>query len=188
MKCTKLSQRENRHILQRHLQNPGGATSSLPVQRQIAGNEDVAPPVRLNPAQSSLQMVWLNPARSSESKFQETIVPRVIRVPHVPLRYIQSAKHKAFHLAIGKARSTLPLRRFNNRLGGAFPARLADEDAVFSGDAVAVGGFIRLEVGHQLFFDGRFLVLEFFDLQKDGHQFGKKLRVSSFNPVPDLQF
>ena len=80
------------------------------------------------------------------------------------------------------------LRRFDNRLGGAFPARLADEDAVFSGDAVAVGGFIRLEVGHQLFFDGRFLVLEFFDLQKDGHQFGKKLRVSSFNPVPDLQF
>jgi len=29
----------------RHLQNPGGATSSLPVQRQIAGNEDVAPPM-----------------------------------------------------------------------------------------------------------------------------------------------
>ena len=38
-------------------------------------------------------------------------------------------------------------RRFDNRLGGAFPARLADEDAVFSGDVVAVGGFIRLEVG-----------------------------------------
>ena len=42
--------------------------------------------------QSSMQMVWLNPARSSQSKFQETIVPRVIRVPHVPLRHLQSAK------------------------------------------------------------------------------------------------
>jgi len=30
---------------QRHLQNPGGATSSLPVQRQIAGSEDAAPPM-----------------------------------------------------------------------------------------------------------------------------------------------
>ena len=29
----------------RHLQNPGGATSSLPVQRQIAGSEDAAPPM-----------------------------------------------------------------------------------------------------------------------------------------------
>ena len=43
------------------------------------------------------------------------------------------------------------LCRFDNRFGGAFPARLADEDAVFGGDAVAVGGFIRLEVGHQRF-------------------------------------
>ena len=33
------------HILQRHLQNPGGATSSLPVRRQIAGSEDAAPPM-----------------------------------------------------------------------------------------------------------------------------------------------
>ena len=46
----------------------------------------------ISKAQSSLQMVWLNPARSSESKFQETIVPRVIRVTHVPLCYQQSAK------------------------------------------------------------------------------------------------
>ena len=30
---------------QRHLQNPGGATSSLPVQRQIVGSEDAAPPM-----------------------------------------------------------------------------------------------------------------------------------------------
>ena len=35
---------------------------------------------------------WLNPARSSQSKFQETIVPRVLRVPFVPPRYQQSAK------------------------------------------------------------------------------------------------
>jgi len=41
---------------------------------------------------SSLQMVRLNPGRSSQSKFQETIVPRVIRVPFVPPRYQQSAK------------------------------------------------------------------------------------------------
>ena len=40
--------------------------------------------------QSSMQMVWLNPARSSQSKFQETIVPRVSLVPP---RYRQSAKH-----------------------------------------------------------------------------------------------
>ena len=51
---------------------------------------------RLNPARSSLRMVWLNPARSSESKFQETIVPRVIRVSHVPPHHRQSAKHKGF--------------------------------------------------------------------------------------------
>ena len=56
---------------------------------------------------SSLQMVRLNSARSSQSKFQETIVPRVIRVSHVPPRHRQSAKHKAFHLAICKARSSL---------------------------------------------------------------------------------
>ena len=33
------------HNFKRHLQNPGGATSSLPVQRQIAGSEDAAPPM-----------------------------------------------------------------------------------------------------------------------------------------------
>ena len=36
----------------------------------------------------------LNPAQSSQSKFQETIVPRVLLVPHVPLCHLQSAKHK----------------------------------------------------------------------------------------------
>ena len=51
---------------------------------------------RLNPARSSLRMVWLNPARSSESKFQETIVPRVARVLHVLLRHLPSAKPKGF--------------------------------------------------------------------------------------------
>ena len=76
----------------------GGAASSLPAIRRHTGNEDVAPPVRLNPAQSSMQMVWLNPARSSESKFQEIIVPRVIRVSHVPPHHWQSAKHKGFPL------------------------------------------------------------------------------------------
>ena len=49
----------------------------------------------LIPAQSSLQMVWLNPARSFQSQFQETIVPRVIRVSHVLLRHLQSAKRIA---------------------------------------------------------------------------------------------
>ena len=39
-------------------------------------------------------MMWLNPARSSQSQFQETIVPRVALVTLVPLRYQQSAKHK----------------------------------------------------------------------------------------------
>ena len=34
------------------------------------------------------------------------------------------------------------LRRFNNRLGGAFPARLADEYAVFGCDPIAIGGGI----------------------------------------------
>ena len=46
-------------------------------------------------ARSSLPMAWLNPSRSSQSKFQETIVPRVSRVPFVPPRYLQSAKHLA---------------------------------------------------------------------------------------------
>ena len=58
----------------RHLQNPAnseGAASPLPAIRCHTGNEDVAPPV------------WLNPARSSESQFQETIVPP---------RHLQSAK------------------------------------------------------------------------------------------------
>ena len=83
-----------------------GQRPRCPIRRHT-GNEDVAPPVRLNPVQSSLQMVWLNPARSSESQFQETIVPRVLRVPHVPLRHRQSAKRKASYCtAICKARST----------------------------------------------------------------------------------
>ena len=55
-------------------------------------------------AQSSLQMVWLNFARSSESQFQETIVPRVSRVPHVPLRHLPSAKHKASHCHMQSAK------------------------------------------------------------------------------------
>ena len=50
-------------------------------------------------------MEWLNPARSSQSQFQETIVPRVSRVPP---RYQQSAKHKASHCtAACKARSSV---------------------------------------------------------------------------------
>ena len=53
-----------------------GQRSRCPIRRRT-GNEDVAPPVRLNPA------------RSSQSQFQETIVPRV------PLCYQQSVKHKA---------------------------------------------------------------------------------------------
>ena len=53
-------------------------------------------------AQSSMQMVWLNPARSFESKFQETIVPRVSRVPP---RHRQSAKL----LADGAAKSCAKL-------------------------------------------------------------------------------
>ena len=82
----------------------GGAASSLPAIRRHTGNEDVVPPVRLNSAQSSLQMVWLNFARSSQSRFQETIVSRV---PHVPLRHRQSAKHKASHCtATCKSRSS----------------------------------------------------------------------------------
>ena len=72
--------------------------------RRCTGNEDVAPPVWLNPARSSLQMVWLNPAQSSQSQFQETIVPRVIRVPHVPPRYQQVAKHKASHCSLQVAK------------------------------------------------------------------------------------
>ena len=65
----------------REAQSPlGGAASPLPAIRRCAGNEDVAHPV------------WLNPVQSSQSKFQETIVPRVLRVPFVPPRYRQSAK------------------------------------------------------------------------------------------------
>ena len=83
-----------------------GQCPRCPIRRRT-GNEDVAPPMRLNPVRSSLEMVWLNPARSFESKFQETIVPRVSRVPHVPLRYRQSAKRKASHCtATCKARSS----------------------------------------------------------------------------------
>ena len=84
-----------------------GQRPRCPIRRHT-GNEDVAPPMRLNPVRISLQMVWLNPARSFESKFQETIVPRVSRVPHVPLRYRQSAKRKASHCtATCKARSSV---------------------------------------------------------------------------------
>ena len=84
-----------------------GQCPRCPIRRRT-GNEDVAPPMRLNPVRSSLEMVWLNPARSFESKFQETIVPRVSRVPHVPLRYRQSAKRKASHCtATCKARSSV---------------------------------------------------------------------------------
>ena len=36
----------NSHVLWRHLQNQGGATSSLPVRRRIAGSGDAAPPMR----------------------------------------------------------------------------------------------------------------------------------------------
>ena len=72
---------------------PGGAASPLPAIRRHTGNEDVAPPVWLNAVRSTLQMVWLNPAQSSQSKFQETIVPRVILVSHVTLPYRQVAKH-----------------------------------------------------------------------------------------------
>ena len=72
---------------------PGGAASPLPAIRRHTGNEDVAPPVWLNPARRTLQMVWLNPAQSSQSKFQEPIVPHVILVSHVPVRYRQVAKH-----------------------------------------------------------------------------------------------
>ena len=62
-----------------------GQRPRCPIRRHT-GNEDVAPPVRLNPA------------RSSESKFQETIVPP---------RHLQSAKHKASHCtAACKARSS----------------------------------------------------------------------------------
>ena len=70
-------------------------------------------------AQSSMQMVRLNPARSSQSKFQETIVPRVSRVPHVPLRHRQSAKL----LADGVAKSCAKLRKQISR--NHRPTRLA---------------------------------------------------------------
>ena len=53
-------------------------------------------------------MAWQNPAQSSQSKFQETIVPRVLRVPFVPPRHLQSAKHKASHCtAACKSRSSV---------------------------------------------------------------------------------
>ena len=89
----------------------------------------------LNPARSSLQIVWLNPvqsssfctaacksrsslpivwpipARSSQSKFQETIVPRVSRVPHVPPRYRQNAKHN-ISTTISSKTAAYPLNIF----------------------------------------------------------------------------
>jgi len=55
-------------------------------------------------ARSSLQMVWLIPARSSQSKFQETIVPRVILVP---LRHLQSAKRIASVKVVFEGQVTL---------------------------------------------------------------------------------
>ena len=58
-----------------------GERPRCPIRRR-AGNEDVAHPVRLNFE------------RSSESQFQENIVPLVARVTLVPLRCRQSAKHK----------------------------------------------------------------------------------------------
>ena len=42
-----------------------GQRPRCPIRRHT-GNEDVAPPVWLNPVQSSLPMVWLNSARSSQ--------------------------------------------------------------------------------------------------------------------------
>ena len=41
-----------------------GQRPRCPIRRHT-GNEDVAPPVRLNLARSSLPMVWLNPVQSS---------------------------------------------------------------------------------------------------------------------------
>ena len=60
-----------------------GQRPRCPIRRHT-GNEEVAPPM------------WLNPARSSQSKFQETIVLRVLRVLHVLLRH---CKRKAQSLA-----------------------------------------------------------------------------------------
>ena len=71
-----------------------GQRPRCPIRRHT-GNEDVAPPMRLNPVRSSLEMVWLNFERSSHCQFQETIVPQVALVPHVPPRHLQSAKPKA---------------------------------------------------------------------------------------------
>ena len=56
-------------------------------------------------ARSSLQMVWLNFAQSSQSQFQESIVPRVSLVTHVtPTSRKQSAKHKASHCHMQSAK------------------------------------------------------------------------------------
>ena len=68
-----------------------GQCPRCPIRRHT-GNEDVAPPV------------WLNFARSSQSKFQETIVPRVSRVPHVPLRHLPSAKPNASPCSLQSAK------------------------------------------------------------------------------------
>ena len=66
-------------------------------------------------------MVWLNPARSPQSQFQETIVPRVIRVPHVPPRHLQSAKHKGHRE--GQC-PRCPIRRHMGKEDVAPPVRL----------------------------------------------------------------
>ena len=65
-----------------------GQRPRCPIRRRT-GNEDVAPPV------------WLNFARSSQSKFQETIVLRVLRVLHVLLRH---CKREAQCLALLSAK------------------------------------------------------------------------------------
>ena len=47
-------------------------------------------------------------SQSSSGEIHETIVPRVSRVPHVPPRHRQSAKHKASHCtAACKSRSSV---------------------------------------------------------------------------------
>ena len=71
----------------------GGAASSLPAIRRRTGNEDVAPPV------------WLIPARSSQSKSQETIVPHC---------YQQSAKRIASVKVVFEGQETLQKKKNKN--------------------------------------------------------------------------
>jgi hypothetical protein len=57
--------------LLRHLQNPGGAASSLPVRRQIAGSEDAAPPMH-EVLQAPLQTVSLRYSlRNSQTLYRQ---------------------------------------------------------------------------------------------------------------------